>query len=227
MGIDQEEIVMAPISALNQLLYCAHRCYLMHVCGEMEDNVHIWRGRRLHRRSDRGEGGQVSTAAGTLRIARARPVASVRLGIMGVIDQVEFPPDGPPRVIEYKRGRAPTPRLDAEGGDGEAVGGREGAWPNDAVQVCAQVLCLEDELGVHCDEAFVYYEQSGGRRRVALDERLRNKTHKACARLVGILNRNEVPMPREGPQCEGCSLRGICIPRAYTRAAESTDPWEM
>lgn len=201
----------APISALNQLLYCAHRCYLMHVCGEMEDNEHIWRGRRLHRRSDRGEGGAVKDAGGERgRVARARPVQSARLGIAGVIDVVEFPGAGPPRVVEYKRGRAPA----------------DGVWRNDAIQVCAQALCLEEELGACCAEAFIYYEQSGGRRRVELDEGLRAETEAACARLRRILRGEEVPAPREGPQCEGCSLRGICMPRAYARMEHGSDPWE-
>jgi CRISPR-associated exonuclease Cas4 len=207
----EEERGLAPISALNQLLYCAHRCYLMHVCGEMEDNEHVWRGRRLHRRSDRGEGGRVKDAQGEgVQVVRARPVESARLRIAGVIDVVEFPAAGPPRVVEFKRGRAPA----------------DGAWRNDAIQVCAQALCLEEELGVRCAEAFIYYEQSGGRRRVELDEGLRAETEAACLRLRRILRREEVPAPREGPQCEGCSLRGICMPRAYELAGRARDPWE-
>lgn len=186
---------MNAISALNQLFYCAHRCFLMHRCGEMEANHHVWQGRRLHRRADRPGH---SVRAGTT-VYRARSVESTSLGIMGVLDVLEQWSGGG-CVVEYKHGHAPT----------------VGVWPNDAVQVCAQVLCLEEEGMINL-KADIYYEGSGCRREVVLSSELREQTREACRRLSNVINGTERTLPILGPHCEGCSVKGICLPQAQKR----------
>lgn len=182
---------LAPISALNQLLYCPHRAFLLHRCMEMEANEHVWRGRALHRRVDRGE----TERRGDLLIERARRVSSDVLGVAGVVDQVEHHPDGC-HIAEFKRGRAP----------------RHGVWPNDAVQVAAQALCLE-EAGVVVTEAVVYYQRSGERRFFPLTPELKARARAACVRLHAVLGGAERTAPVLGPKCSGCSVVDICLPQ--------------
>lgn len=182
---------LAPLSALNQLSYCPHRAFLMHRCMEMRANEHVWRGRWLHRRVDRGQ----PERRGEIQIQRGRRVASSVLGITGVIDQLEHHPHGV-QIVEFKRGRAPS----------------EGAWPNDALQLAAQALCLEEE-GVQVLEGVVYYERSGARRTLILTDDLKEQVRACCARLHEILRGVERTAPTLGPKCRGCSMFDVCLPQ--------------
>ncbi|MEN0067822.1 MAG: CRISPR-associated protein Cas4 [Myxococcota bacterium] len=179
-----------PISALNQMLYCPHRAFLMHRCMEMEANAHVWRGRALHRRVDRGETEQ----RGDWVIERARPVQSVEHGIRGVIDQLERSEERV-RLVEFKRGRAPS----------------EGVWPNDRIQVAAQALCLAGE-GLVVDEGMIYYQRSGKRRSFFLTADDSEAALAACRRLRAILEGHEITQPVFGRRCDGCSLFDMCLP---------------
>lgn len=191
-----------PLSALNQLVYCPHRAFLMHRCMEMEANEHVWRGRALHRRVDRGEAEQ----RGGVRIERSRWVSSETLGISGVADQVEHHPEGC-HVVEFKRGRAPA----------------AGVWPNDAVQVVAQALCLE-EAGERVVLGVIYYERSSIRRPFELTEAMRSQTRAACAELVAVLNGTTRTSPQWGPRCLGCSMVDTCLPQGNSDAQLWAEP---
>ncbi len=80
------------LSALNQFLYCPRRCALIHVEGIFEDNAYTLQGSLLHDRTDTPG---VEERPG-VRVARALPVFSRALGLVGKADVVEFhrQPDG-------------------------------------------------------------------------------------------------------------------------------------
>ena len=84
-------------------------------------------GRQLHERAHEG----ADELRDGVRICRGLRIRSLRLGLIGAADVVEFHPgsDGTSRPfpVEYKRGR-PKP----------------GRW--DEVQLCAQAMCLEEML---------------------------------------------------------------------------------
>src|SRR5580658_7532031 len=80
-----------PLSALNDLLFCARRCFLHRVEGIWQENVHTasatFDHRRVHKTKDE------DLAAG--RTARGLWVVSHRLRVVGVCDLVEFPDKAP------------------------------------------------------------------------------------------------------------------------------------
>lgn len=193
-----------PLSAVNQMAYCAHRAFLIHRCGEMWANEHVWRGRALHRRVDRGR----SEVRATGRLERSRPVRSVVLGVVGVIDQLEHD-DASVRIVEFKRGQAP----------------REGVWPNDRLQIAVQAMCLREE-GVEATEGCVYYQRSAVRRFFAVSEELLEQASRACFRLRAIMSGAEPTRPSFGRRCQGCSLFEICLPQANSESlwAEHPEP---
>src|SRR5690242_12704711 len=117
----QEEYL--PISMLNQLEYCERRFYLMQVIGEMEVNAHVLEGtfrhEKAHTTGKEREGETVTH--------RKIYVWSEELRIAGFADVVEE--EGKALVpIEYKKGRM-------------------GKWLNDHIQLCAQALCLVEQIG--------------------------------------------------------------------------------
>lgn len=189
-----------PLSALNDLLFCARRCYLHRVEGVWRDNVHTVQGTLDHRRAHETR----ETSPGTMRVARGLSVISHRLRVAGVADVVEFRPE--PFPVEYKRGRRRR-------------------WSNDDVQLCAQAMALEEMLGVSIPAGAIYHVTTRRRREVMFDAALRRLTQEAATTLHEILQRRTAPAPLLKPRCQGCSLRKDCMPelisapQAYVRAA--------
>jgi len=185
-----------PIAALNQYAYCPHRCWRMYCAGEFEENLFTIEGTGIHERvhqmgsGSRGETWQV----------RSVWLRSERWGLIGKADLIEER-EGVWIPVEYKRGA-------------------RGEWDNDAVQVCAQALCLEEMLGQEIQQGYVYYAQSHQRQLIELDATLREETI-AIIRAVGELLRTGTRPPAVySPRCQGCSLLNACLPRAAERVAK-------
>jgi CRISPR-associated exonuclease Cas4 len=75
------------VSALEHWSYCPRQCALIHLEQTFDENIYTLRGRMLHERAD-----QPSTTGpeGGVRIERAVPLWSERLGLLGRADIVEF-----------------------------------------------------------------------------------------------------------------------------------------
>ena len=112
-----------PIAALQHWAYCPRQCGLIHLEGAFDENVHTLRGQAVHGATDRPG---VELRRG-LRVERALPLWSERLGLIGKADVVEFEPDGTPYPVEYKHGSR------NKAADIAAC---------DDVQVAAQAVCL-------------------------------------------------------------------------------------
>src|SRR5207244_12738437 len=159
------------ISAIEHYSYCPRQCGLIHLERVFDENVFTLRGRRAHERAHEAS----SVTEGGVRVERGLPVWSERLGLYGVADVVEFHPDGSVYPVEYKLGRRRGNR-------------------HDALQLCAQALCLEEMLGVTVPRGAVYSHESRRRREVALDAALRAETEAAVAAIREML-RNGVLRP--------------------------------
>lgn len=186
---------MEPIllSAINQYLFCPRRCGLIHVDGVFVNNAYTLEGSFLH---DKADTPGVENRAG-VRIVRALPLYSKKLGLSGKADIVEFhkQPDGTevPLPVDYKRG----PRR---------------KWANDDAQLCAQALCLEEMIGVPVPKGAIFHAASKKRREVLFDAALRETTLETVNKIRAMLKIGKVPAPVPGPRCEGCSLKKICMP---------------
>ncbi len=199
-----EEDELLAISALQHLLFCERRAALLYLEGLWDDNVFTVEGTLLHRRAN--EPG--TEVRGDLRIVRGLPLCSLRLGLSGRADVVEFRrvPEGTggipiagapgrwqPVPVEYKRG----------------VLRKEEGYE---VQLCAQAFCLEEMLGTQVLHGAIYYGKSRRRIDIALTEPLRRKTESAVMRLHELLNGKATPLAVQGPKCQKCSLVDLCLP---------------
>ena len=164
MSFTEDDLL--PISALQHLLFCERQAALIHLEQLWAENTLTVQGRHLHERVDTAPG----ESRGDVRFARALPLRSLRLGLVGRADLVELhriPADaaeagepgaslpGVPGVwrpfpVEYKRGR-PKPHH------------------ADLVQLCAQALCLEEMLGTPVPAGALFYGETRRRHDVAFD----------------------------------------------------------
>jgi CRISPR-associated protein Cas4 len=201
MSTDVAELI--PVRALNQVSYCPRLYFLEYVEAVMPINEHVEDGLFQHRRvNDPGLANRASKEGDALR-TRSVSLSSERLGINGKLDLLEEK-GAAIRPVEYKRSVAPK---DEEG--------RPVWWENDAIQLCAQGLLVEEGLGVAVPGGILYYIGSKARVEVPFDESLRAKTLAAIA-LIRELSAREVapePLPAElRHRCFGCSLAPICLP---------------
>jgi CRISPR-associated exonuclease Cas4 len=200
-----EDDDLLPISALQHLVFCPRQCALIHVERAWEENRLTAEGALLHARVRSGE----TTTRGALRLFRALPLVSRRLGITGYADVVEIhrTADGSGErafPVEYKRGV--TKVHDA-----------------DRVQLCAQALCIEEMMGLPVPEGALFYAAPRRRDTVVLDVRLRARTEALVVELREIVEGALVPPPRYGAHCRSCSLIEVCRPTLH--GGRSTAAW--
>lgn len=183
------ENLYLPLSKVNTVVFCPRRFYLEHVLGEVHRNHHVIEGHHLHTRAytERGERSGVW-------------VWSDRLGLVGVVDRIEYA-GGEPVLVEYKKGRAFAQ-----------------ANHSDAVQLAAQALCLAESRGERARRGAVYYHASRTRRGVALTPELLGQAEAAVAQMRQLLHSPRPPGVAVPPsKCAGCSTREACQPELLHR----------
>lgn len=185
-----------PISQLNAYCFCPRRFYYEHVLGEWRENEHTLRGTIRHERAHAP--GQESRPE---RLeTRAVAVHSDRLRIVGRLDVLEER-SGALTPVEYKSGRR----------------GPRGAWRNDAVQLCALALCLEEQTGERIEAGVLFTFEDRARTKVRFDEALRAETERVIAEAHALADSPIIPPPVYSRRCEGCSLKPLCLPQEVNR----------
>ncbi|MGE4402372.1 MAG: CRISPR-associated protein Cas4 [Desulfobulbus sp.] len=192
----EDNLVM--ISALQHYLFCRRQCALIHIEQQWLENRLTAEGRILHERVHGG--GRESRR--TLRVEFDVPIRSLRLGVIGRADIVEFHRQENglwrPLPVEYKRGR---PKKD----------------DSDRVQLCAQGICLEEMLECAVPEGALYYGEKKRRTAVAFDTGLREKTAQTAAAVHDLLAKGKTPPSQYDKRCESCSFMPVCLPKVATR----------
>lgn len=183
------------LSALQHYSYCPRQCALIHQEQIFEDNVFTIRGHLAHERVDSGESGMEYG----VRVERALPLFSERLGLVGKADVVEFLSDGTPYPIEYKQGKRQQ-KL------------------HDEVQLVAQALCLEEMTGKAVPEGAIFHHKTRRRRVVVLDITLREHTLQLITQVRALLASGQIPAPvADKSLCQACSLIEVCQPHLVSQ----------
>ena len=90
--------------------------------------------------------------------------------------------------------------------------GKRKKWDNDDAQLCAQGLCLEEMIGVPVPKGSIFHVASKKRREVLFDDKLRTLTLETIGNIRNLLDLQTLPAAVLRPQCEGCSLKNVCMP---------------
>ena len=183
-----------PISALNTLEYCPRRFYYQFVQSDMVINELVLEGALLHRRVN--QAGTQTVGQDVMQTTRLY-LYSEELRLSGFTDVIEEQ-GGLLIPVEYKHGQ-------------------QGEWLNDAIQLCAQALCLEERRPGEAPIPYGYIFYAGSRRRVQVDfsAELRAKTRAAIELAFQVAALEKPPLPLEPPltaRCPNCSLVSLCLP---------------
>jgi CRISPR-associated protein Cas1 len=198
-----QDLPMIPVRALNQVTYCPRLYFLQYVDCVMPTNEHVEGGLFDHRRIDDPELAKRTRKEGDAQRSRSVHLSSEALGISGVLDVIEEK-DGAAYPVETKHGAAPR--------DDD---GRAGTWDNDAVQLCAQALLMEEAFGGRVERGYQFYAGSRERVEVCFTDELRARTRAAIAecRRLSAADGPPPPLPAElRHRCFGCSLAPVCLP---------------
>jgi CRISPR-associated exonuclease Cas4 len=182
-------------------VFCEWQWALIHVEQLWADNRLTAEGRVLHDRVHE----QTEELRGTLLAARGLPVQSLRLGLSGQTDAVEF-----------------TRVQDGGGEPGIELPGRSGCWAVqpveykrgkakrescDRVQLCAQAMCLEEMLRVAVPEGALFYSTPRRRTAVWFDAALRKETESLAHKMHLLFRAGTTPGAVYTKACESCSLK--------------------
>ena len=152
-------------------------------------NEHVEEGKIKHTRvdtemKDRNERG--------VKVSRRQYLASDTLGVAGYLDLIEEKA-GVPCPVEYKKAGT-------------------GNWLNDQVQLCLQGMLIEESSGTAVPHGYIYYIGSKRRRKVVFDDELRQTSRDFVSDAESLLQTRKIPEPVHDNRCNGCSVRGICLP---------------
>jgi CRISPR-associated exonuclease Cas4 len=196
MSYTEEDLIM--ISALQHYVFCERQCALIHIEQVWDENRATAEGRIMHERVHE----QDRESRGDVRIEYGLPLRSLRLGLVGKADVVEFhrldKQTWQPFPVEYKRGKPKHDRCDL-------------------VQLCAQAICLEEMLSVSIPSGAIFYGRTHRRLDVSFDETLRRETEDAAERARQLIASGKTPLPVYEKRCESCSLIGDCIPKTIEK----------
>ena len=185
------------ISALQHALFCERQYALIHLEQEWEENRFTAEGRVLHERVD----AEHHESRRLFKQEYGMAVRSLRWGLIGKCDLVElwYTKEGNVEKVspvEFKRGKK---KID----------------DTDRVQLCAQVLCLEEMFGITIDRGQFFYLQEHRRTNETIDASLREKTITLIERIMKIREAGDtVAAKYEKRKCDNCSMIDICMPKS-------------
>lgn len=180
---------LLPLSGLQHLMFCERQWALIHLEQQWEENRLTAEGRVLHEAAHSSG----AESRGEVRIVRGLALRSLRLGLAGQADVVEFR-GSQPFPVEYKRGKPKSDRCDE-------------------IQLCAQALCLEEMLAVAIPAGALFYGTTRRRTDVVFDELLRRTVEELAERMHALYRQGKTPAAVYAPRCQQCSLVEVCLPR--------------
>lgn len=186
--IPREDIEPVMISALEHYSYCPRQCALIHIEQTYDENIYTLKGHMAHERVDQA----MERNENNVRVERGLALWSQRLGLTGRADVVEFH-DAVPYPVEYKLGK-------------------QRQWQYEAIQLCAQALCLEEMTSCSVPKGAIYYCGSRVRREIVFDAQLRETVVQITEAIRALFNSMVLPPAVNDQRCEKCSLLESCLP---------------
>jgi CRISPR-associated exonuclease Cas4 len=210
---------LLPISSLADLVFCERRAALHFLEGIWQENQFTAEGHILHEKTHDAD----TESRGNVRIVRGLRLRSLRLGLSGVADVVEFH-----RLAVVS---LPVPSEDAIP-KAVALAGATGLWKpfpveykrgklkhekSYEIQLCGQALCLEEMMNVQTSVGAIFYGKSMRRHDVTFSAELRQETEMAARRMHALIAAGRTPPPVYEKRCESCSLLSECLPKTIQK----------
>ena len=130
----------------------------------------------------------------TPKIESELRIESKKLGLKGVIDQIEIYREGFVPV-ELKTGKAP----------------KDGVWPGHKIQLIAYALLLQDKFNTEIKEGFVHYLDVKEKRHIVMNKFMKLEIIELVRRVNNLLSSDRLPdFEKNQNKCITCGLKADC-----------------
>jgi CRISPR-associated exonuclease Cas4 len=188
------------LSSLQHFMFCERQCALIHIEQLWSENLFTAEGRIMHDKVDTAD----KEVRGNVRIEFGTPLRTLKLGLIGKADVVEYHKQGDkwmPFPVEYKHGK---PKID----------------DCDRVQICAQAMCLEEMLHVEIKQGALFYGKTRRREDVVFDTHLRLETQDTARKVHELIETGITPKAQYSKRCKQCSLYELCMPEVSRKTGD-------
>jgi CRISPR-associated protein Cas4 len=194
------------INLIQHYTYCPRQWGFIALESQWRENAFVVKGDIVHKKVDDPFDNE---KRGRLRVSRSLPVFSEELGLNGILDLVEFEENEKGVFIKQLGGKFNIKIVEYKSGKPNVPGQVNF---HDALQLTAQILCVEEMFGGKC-EGYIFYDTI--KRRVKFSEFAEYK-----AKLIEIVNEmrkhmesGEIPKEIDKDKCGGCSMSDVCLPK--------------
>lgn len=191
-----------PLSGIQHFAFCRRQWALIHIEQQWAENLRTTDGEIMHENAHSGR----NESRGDLLIMRSLSISSASLGLSGQCD-----------VVEFRRSEEGVPLADREGRwlpyPVEYKRGEPKENDADALQLCAQAMCLEEMLCCRVPEGALFYGEPHRRLKVEFNEALREKVRETAREMHEMYDRGCTPRVKPSKACNACSLKALCVPK--------------
>ncbi len=197
----QEEDFLT-LSELQHFSFCKRQWALINIEQQWMENERTISGHLFH---EKAHDNSKTEKRGNVITTRGMWVKSTSLGVCGICDVVEFHKNtNGVRLINYPDLWMPYPI--------EYKVGKQKEDDSDAIQLCAQAMCLEEMFCCRIDEGALFYGELRRREIVFFSEEIREKVKKSLEEMHDLMRKKYTPKVKP-KKCGNCSLKEICLPR--------------
>lgn len=202
MYTNEDDFLM--LSGIQHFAFCKRQWALIHIEQLWKDNHLTIEGNWMHQKVDNPFETECNGDVVTLRSVA---LSSQQLELFGIADVVElhkekveennilltkYPGYWSICPIEYKHGK---PKIDER----------------DAVQLCAQAICLEEKYKIQIKYGYLFYRATRHRTTVEFSKELRKKTFSLSEEMHKIFYQGILPKATVKQECKSCSLQDECF----------------
>jgi CRISPR-associated exonuclease Cas4 len=180
-------------------LYCPRFTYFEHVLAIPERQERRWKvkkGRSVHLERQKINKTYLRKKLGVVERQLDVPLASERLGLRGVADEVLTLEDGTMAPFDYKFAKAPRR-----------------PFKNQRIQSVLYGMLIEEVLGKPVEQGFICYTRSNYQVvTITIDQRARKMAERIVREVIGVIQQGYLPRATHWKaRCADCCYRNICI----------------
>lgn len=210
MEYNEEDYLL--LSGVQHFKFCRRRWALIHVENLWAENYRTVDGSIMHKNAHDKSFHESRRDVVTVR---GMNISSRTLGLSGECDVLEFlraesgiPLKGreglwQPFPVEYKRGKPHSKS-------------------GDALQLCAQAMCLEEMLCCDIPKGALYYGELHHRQPVEFTDEIRSEVETCVMEMHQIHERGNTPKVKPTKSCNACSLKELCLPKLMQKRSVAT-----
>lgn len=197
-----EDLLM--LSGIQHYVFCQRQWALIHIEQQWEENHLTIEGQWLHRKADNPFA--IERDGDTVYL-HSVSLVSHELGLYGIADILEmhlsenkqnaitipkYPGQWQIYPIEYKHGKPKTDNCDA-------------------VQLCAQAMCLEEMYNIKIEQGGIFYGEIKHRCNVIFTDKLRETVKTYCQSMHDMYDKKQLIPAEYETKCKSCSLSDLCM----------------